>query len=337
MSPVRVSMRIGSPISRDRRFEVARDVDRERLQRRDVERVQALRAPQVAAGGDAACAARRARSLQFDQRRQEARQRLAAAGRRDQQHRAAGLRLGQQFELMRARRPAARREPAARTARAATSVNASRCRASQSGAIRRAIAPLRTAQPNDLSAGHASRRYLLPTPSGVCCKPGGFHIDPTRPVEQALITHGHSDHARAGHGAVLATQETLDIMRLRYGENFAGATQAVALRRDASTLGGVTVTLPSGRPRARLGADRGRTQRPAHRRLRRLQGRARSDLRAVRAGALRRVHHRGDVRPAGVPPSAMPTARSPSCCTRSRCFPSARIWSAPIRSARRSA
>ena len=36
-----------------------------------------------------------------------------------------------------------------------------------------------------------------------------------------------------GHGAVLATQETLDIMRLRYGENFAGSTQAIALRRDA--------------------------------------------------------------------------------------------------------
>ena len=41
----------------------------------------------------------------------------------------------------------------------------------------------------------------------------------------------------AGHGAVLATQETLDMMRLRYGEDFAGTTQAVALRRDASTLG----------------------------------------------------------------------------------------------------
>ena len=54
-----------------------------------------------------------------------------------------------------------------------------------------------------------------------------------RPVERALITHGHSDHARAGHGAVLATQETLDMMRLRYGANFAGSTQAIALRREA--------------------------------------------------------------------------------------------------------
>jgi putative mRNA 3-end processing factor len=87
---------------------------------------------------------------------------------------------------------------------------------------------------------------LVPTPSGVCCKLGGFHIDPTRAVERALITHAHSDHARAGHGAVLATQETLDLMRLRYGENFAGATQA-ARYGEKTDLGGVTVTFhPAG-------------------------------------------------------------------------------------------
>jgi putative mRNA 3-end processing factor len=68
---------------------------------------------------------------------------------------------------------------------------------------------------------------LTPTPAGLYCKTGGFHIDPVRPVERAVITHGHSDHARAGHGAVLATRETLDMMRLRYGEHFAGATQAI--------------------------------------------------------------------------------------------------------------
>jgi putative mRNA 3-end processing factor len=87
---------------------------------------------------------------------------------------------------------------------------------------------------------------LVPTPSGVCCKPGSFHIDPTRPVERALITHAHSDHARAGHGAVLATQETLDMMRLRYGDNFAGTTQAIGYGESVS-LGGVTVTFrPAG-------------------------------------------------------------------------------------------
>jgi putative mRNA 3-end processing factor len=87
---------------------------------------------------------------------------------------------------------------------------------------------------------------LVPTPAGVCCRLGGFHIDPTRAVERALITHAHSDHARAGHGAVLATQETLDMMRLRYGENFAGSTQAVRYG-ESTGLGGVTVTFhPAG-------------------------------------------------------------------------------------------
>jgi len=87
---------------------------------------------------------------------------------------------------------------------------------------------------------------LVPTPAGLCCRPGGFHIDPTRPVAKALITHGHSDHARAGHGAVLATQETLDIMRLRYGENFAGSTQAVTYG-ETLTLDGAQVSFhPAG-------------------------------------------------------------------------------------------
>jgi putative mRNA 3-end processing factor len=87
---------------------------------------------------------------------------------------------------------------------------------------------------------------LVPTPSGVCCKLGGFHIDPTRPMERALITHAHSDHARAGHGAVLATQETLDLMRLRYGDSFAVNTQAIGYG-ESVTLDGATVTFhPAG-------------------------------------------------------------------------------------------
>lgn len=67
---------------------------------------------------------------------------------------------------------------------------------------------------------------LRPTPVGLCCVPGDFVIDPVRPVPRAVITHGHGDHARAGHGAVLATHETLAIMGCRYGENFAGSVQA---------------------------------------------------------------------------------------------------------------
>ncbi len=87
---------------------------------------------------------------------------------------------------------------------------------------------------------------LVPQPHGLCCKPGDFYIDPVRPVERALITHGHSDHARAGHGAVLATQETLDMMRLRYGENFAGTTQAIGCGEEIQ-LGNTSVTFhPAG-------------------------------------------------------------------------------------------
>ena len=42
-------------------------------------------------------------------------------------------------------------------------------------------------------------------------------IDPSQPVARALVTHGHADHARSGHGDVWATPATLDIMALRYG------------------------------------------------------------------------------------------------------------------------
>ncbi|SES99046.1 ligase-associated DNA damage response exonuclease [Paracoccus homiensis] len=68
-------------------------------------------------------------------------------------------------------------------------------------------------------------QILHPTDHGLYCPPGDFHIDPIRPVPRALITHGHGDHARAGHGAVLATRETLDIMAIRYGEDFTAFRQ----------------------------------------------------------------------------------------------------------------
>jgi putative mRNA 3-end processing factor len=72
------------------------------------------------------------------------------------------------------------------------------------------------------------QELLCPKPEGLYCAPGDFYVDPVRPVARAVITHGHADHARAGHGAVLATQATLDIMAERYGLDFAGATQAAA-------------------------------------------------------------------------------------------------------------
>ena len=70
---------------------------------------------------------------------------------------------------------------------------------------------------------------LIPTPEGLYCPPAGVFIDPVRPVERALVTHGHSDHARPGNAAVLATRETLAIMAIRYGESFARERQIAPL------------------------------------------------------------------------------------------------------------
>ena len=87
---------------------------------------------------------------------------------------------------------------------------------------------------------------LHPTPAGLFCPIGKFHVDPVRPVERALITHGHSDHARSGHGHVLATRQTLDIMAIRYGLDFAGSSQAVEFG-EVIDIGGVTVSFhPAG-------------------------------------------------------------------------------------------
>lgn len=88
--------------------------------------------------------------------------------------------------------------------------------------------------------------WLHPTPSGLFCLPGGFHIDPVRPVARAIVTHGHSDHARPGHDAVLATVETLAVMRMRLGNGAGHAQQSLAYGEQLS-IGGVVVTLrPAG-------------------------------------------------------------------------------------------
>ena len=69
------------------------------------------------------------------------------------------------------------------------------------------------------------RSWLRVTPSGLWCEPGGFFIDPMRAVERAVITHAHSDHARPGHEAVLASPATLALMRTRLGDAAGRAQQ----------------------------------------------------------------------------------------------------------------
>jgi putative mRNA 3-end processing factor len=91
-----------------------------------------------------------------------------------------------------------------------------------------------------------SSDLLCPTPSGLYCPIADVHVDPVRPVPRALITHGHSDHARAGHGSVLATAETLRIMATRYGDDFCSTRQVAEIGRPLE-IGGVTATFrPAG-------------------------------------------------------------------------------------------
>ncbi|HWA91317.1 MAG TPA: ligase-associated DNA damage response exonuclease [Rhizomicrobium sp.] len=87
---------------------------------------------------------------------------------------------------------------------------------------------------------------LCPSPAGLYCPPGDFHVDPIRPVARAVITHGHSDHARSGHGTVLATPETLAIMQARYGEGFAEKTEALRYGETVSRSGVDVSLVPAG-------------------------------------------------------------------------------------------
>jgi putative mRNA 3-end processing factor len=87
--------------------------------------------------------------------------------------------------------------------------------------------------------------WIRPEPHGIHAVPAGVWIDPARPVEAALVTHGHADHARGGHGRTVATPATLAIMQLRY-QTEAGAA-AVAYGEGVALPGGVRATfVPAG-------------------------------------------------------------------------------------------
>ena len=58
---------------------------------------------------------------------------------------------------------------------------------------------------------------IQPTARGLYCAAGDFHIDPWRPVERALITHAHADHARSGHQRYWAASEGIGLLRRRLG------------------------------------------------------------------------------------------------------------------------
>jgi putative mRNA 3-end processing factor len=82
--------------------------------------------------------------------------------------------------------------------------------------------------------------WISPQPTGIYLPTADCWIDPSRAEAKALVTHGHADHARGGHGQVWATPETLAIMALRYGE--AGASVPMSYGGAVDLGGGITAS-----------------------------------------------------------------------------------------------
>jgi len=88
--------------------------------------------------------------------------------------------------------------------------------------------------------------------AGLYCAAGDFHIDPWRPVPRAVITHAHSDHARAGSALYFAHLDSLPLLRWRlgadanlqgvaYGERFRLGRAWVSLHPAGHVLGSAQV------------------------------------------------------------------------------------------------
>lgn len=87
--------------------------------------------------------------------------------------------------------------------------------------------------------------WIRPEPWGIHIVPADCWVDPGRAVDRALVTHGHADHARGGHGETYATPETLAIMALRYRtgvEDEQGEMPSKAMPVEH----GETISLPGG-------------------------------------------------------------------------------------------
>jgi putative mRNA 3-end processing factor len=85
--------------------------------------------------------------------------------------------------------------------------------------------------------------WIEPFPQGIYVRPADAWVDPSEPKARALVTHGHGDHARGGHGEVWATPETLAIMGVRYGEQ----TERPVAYGESVRIGDVDVSyVPAG-------------------------------------------------------------------------------------------
>ena len=94
------------------------------------------------------------------------------------------------------------------------------------------------------TATTATNDLIIARPQGLYCPPGDFYIDPWRPVERAVITHAHADHARMGHTHYLAQHDSEGTMRTRLGADITLQTLAYG---EAITHHGVRLSLhPAG-------------------------------------------------------------------------------------------
>jgi putative mRNA 3-end processing factor len=94
------------------------------------------------------------------------------------------------------------------------------------------------------AGAHDPARWVYPTPAGLYVAPADLYIDPMRVAARAIVTHGHSDHARGGHAHVLATAETLAVMGVRKVKPKSGQALGAGER---VTVGGVRISLhPAG-------------------------------------------------------------------------------------------
>jgi len=94
---------------------------------------------------------------------------------------------------------------------------------------------------------------IVVRPEGLYCPPGDFHIDPWRPVEHAIVTHAHADHARMGSRHYIAAQQSAPVLRARlgdidvatlaYGERIARHGVSVSLHPAGHVLGSAQVRI----------------------------------------------------------------------------------------------
>ncbi|UCE31567.1 MAG: ligase-associated DNA damage response exonuclease [Burkholderiales bacterium] len=121
--------------------------------------------------------------------------------------------------------------------------------------IRNRDSDARAAQPRP-AGSRAERDLEVQRPEGLYCPPGDFFIDPWRPVERAVITHAHADHARAGHRRYVAAVDCAALMRarlgalsvhgLQWGETLPVNGVRVSLHPAGHVLGSAQVRLEAG-------------------------------------------------------------------------------------------